>query len=399
MTNSKSATNKRKPKPARPSSQTRVAGSARLGRARTEELRGLLQMAQIRAEKCELKEARENYQQVLEVAKKESELRTMMEALAGLLRLASEAMDEDGMRKLESELDTMMARHPGQVPPMAWYCKGVIARHRNDTRLAQRHVQRYLRAIRREGPGKKTSNVSSARHSDYDESVARGWVMLAIILCQRGRLRRSLHLAQVLLSKYEERELRGVNGMLYHLLGGIHERQRDLESALRWYQKAHSAFLGEHSWYYHLYVLYAYARLARLQQNYPMAYWYLDLIEKAVTRPEFGLLRREILMEKSHLESDAVDLLVDSRQCVVQTREGGQISLRKQYVLLHILEALSQAHQGSEVDRERGLSKAEIIEKVWKEQYGPKRMTTNFITTSTGSVSFSSRMCTSRSIF
>ncbi|MFL5815357.1 MAG: winged helix-turn-helix domain-containing protein [Bdellovibrionia bacterium] len=340
-------------------------------------VRQLLQMAQMRSEKCELREARENYQLALEIAKSESDLRAMMEALAGLLRLAGEALDKEAIQRLEHELDAMMQAHPKQVPPMAWYCKGIIARGRGECLLAQRHNHRFLRAIRKEVAQSEKNSKGTAAHAlddliSNEDLIARGWVMMATLLWQRNHLRRSLHLIQILLQRFEARNLRGVNGMLYHLTGSVYERQRKFEEALQWYQKAHAAFLASHSWYYHLYVLYAYARLARHQRNFSQAYWYLDLIEKATTSAEFGLLKKEIATEKARLESDAVDLLVDSRQCIIQTREAGEIALGKQYVLLHILEALSRAHHGSEADRERGLSKAEIIEQVWKEKYRPE---------------------------
>jgi tetratricopeptide (TPR) repeat protein len=329
----------------------------------------LLQMAQIRSEKCELKDARETYQLALEMAKSESDLRVMMEALSGLLRLAGEALDQEAIQRLEHELDAMMEAHPKQVPPMAWYCKGIIARGRGDCLVAQRYNHRFLRTIQKEAaltPESADDLISN------EELIARGWTMMAILLWQRSHLKRSLYLVQILLARFEARNLRGVNGMLYQILGSINERQRKFDEALQWYQKAHAAFLASHSWYYHLYVLYAYARLARQQRNFPQAYWYLDLIEKAATTPDFGLLKREIENEKRRLESDAVDLLIDSRQCIIQTREVGEIPLGKQYVLLHILEALSKAHHGTEAERERGLSKAEIIEQVWKEKYRPE---------------------------
>jgi len=53
----------------------------------------LLQLAQLRAEKCELKEAQLAYTRALQQAKRAHDLKTMMEALAGLLRLAVEALD------------------------------------------------------------------------------------------------------------------------------------------------------------------------------------------------------------------------------------------------------------------------------------------------------------------
>jgi DNA-binding winged helix-turn-helix (wHTH) protein len=335
--------------------------------------RQLLQIAQMRSEKCELRESRETYQLAFEIAKSESDLRVMMEALSGLLRLAGEALDEEAIQRLENELGAMMEAHPKQVPPMAWYCKGIIARGRGDCLLAQRYNHRFLRALQKEAAiAQKSPHDNADDLISFEELTARGWTMMAILLWQRNRLKRSFYLVQILLARFESRNLRGVNGMLYHITGGIYERQRKFDEALQWYQKAHAAFLASHSWYYHLYVLYAYARLARHQRNFPQAYWYLDLIEKAATSPEFGLLRKEITTEKGRLESDAVDLLVDSRQCIIQTREAGEIALGKQYVLLHILEALSKAHHGTDSERERGLSKAEIIEQVWKEKYRPE---------------------------
>lgn len=326
-----------------------------------------LVLGQLRAEKCELSEAQVAYAMAHKQAKRSGDLRGVMEALSGLLRLAGEALDEVEIKRWEQELDQLMSEHPRQIPAMAWYCKGAIARHRMEPKVAQRFFHRYLRAIRKDPRQAQYGTLSTA-----EEAIARGWVMMATMLWQRGKARRAQGLAEALLRTYEDKKLRGVNGMLYLVLGTLAERRKDFELALRWFQKAHAAFLGEHNWYYHLYVLYGYARLARLQQNYSQCYWYLDLIDKAASGQEFGLLRREIATERSRLEQDAVDLLIDSRQCVIRTREGGQISLRKQYVLLHILEALSGAHSRPGEDRERGLSKAEIIEYVWKESYRPE---------------------------
>jgi DNA-binding winged helix-turn-helix (wHTH) protein len=332
-----------------------------------------LQIAQLRAEKCELLEAREAYSSALEYSKARRDLRSTMEALAGLLRLAGEAVDSEAVGAIERELDGLMAKYPKQVPPMAWYCKGAIARHANDVVLAQRYFHHYLRAVEEERERFVSCDPPDERRQrELDESYARGWVMMAILLWQRDRLGRSLWLAEALLKRFEALNLHGVNGMLYQLLGGIYEKREEYDLAITWFHRAHAAFLGEHSWYYHLYVLYGYARVARKQRNYPQAQWYLDLIEKAVASPEFGLLRRELDHERRRLAEDSVDLTVDLREGTVETRESGVISFGKQYVLLHILEALAAAHRRAGDDSERGLSKAEIIGTVWKASYRPE---------------------------
>ena len=316
-----------------------------------------LQVAQLQAEKCDLKESRKTFLEVLKNAKKSNRMQLVMESVSGLLRLAVEGLDEAEIKNWDEALDQWMEAYPDEIPAMTWYCKAAVARQRGLLLLAQRYVLRYLRISR--------------ERSELQEEWVRGWVMLAILLQQRGRLQRSEFLCRALLSRFEALNYRGMNGILYLLLGTLFERKKDLKNALKWFQKAHGQFLAEHNWYYHLYVLFGYARLARVERNYARAYWYLDLVEKASHTPELGLLRREIIAEKTRLENDAIDLLIDSRNGVISTREVGQVSLGKQYVLLHILEALSSAHQRQGSDQQRGLSKAEIIETVWKEKYQP----------------------------
>jgi DNA-binding winged helix-turn-helix (wHTH) protein len=321
-------------------------------------LSSLLKIAQLQAEKCELKEARETFHQVLVAGKRTGDTKSTMEALAGLLRLSSEALDEKSIEKWDRELDTLVRAYPRQVPPMVWFCKGAVARYRNEYFNAQRFFHRYLKA---------------AKNSPDDEaSIARGWIMLATVLQQRGRLKRSRWLCKEVLKRYGKKDYRGINGITYLILGTLFERDKDYKTASLWFQKAHVHFLGEHNWFYHLYALYGYARIARKQQNYPQAYWYLDLVDKAASGPEFGLLKREANSERLKLEKDAVDLLVDSRKGIVATRESGELSMGKQYVLLHILEALSEAHEDERTGARKGLSKAEIIERVWKESYKPE---------------------------
>lgn len=332
-------------------------------------LQSLLQLAQLRSEKCELKEAHVAYSLALQTAQKIGDLRSVMESLSGLLRLAAEALNEADIDHWDTELDHFMAAYPKQIPPMVWHCKGVVANHHRHLALAQRYFLRFVRAVRSETRGDEDK---AHPFLSREELTAKGWSMISATMIRRNQLERARLLIHVLLERYEEKRYKGINGLLFLQLGIIEERKRSFSEARRHFQKAHACFLGEHNWYYHLYVLYGYARLARFQQNYAEAYWYLELMDKAAEGPEFGALRKEIALERSRLEQDAVDMLIDSRQCVVKTRDSGQISLRKQYVLLNILEALSAAHNRTGTDSEKGLSKAEIIESVWKESYRPE---------------------------
>lgn len=330
----------------------------------------LLELAKLRMEKCELEESYETYASALEISlslsrkhKDASLLRYSMEAIAGLLRLSAEAMDGEKMVKWGKELDELMEKFPKQVPPMAYYCKALVSAYQNQRKKAIRLFSQYLRSVQAEQDWSVGDSQALC--------LARGLVSLAIFW-KNHRPLRSRFIAQMVLKRYESAELHSINGLIYLLLGNLEERVGKLEIAQKWFQKAHVSFLGEHNWYYHLYVLYGYARIHRLQQNYPQAYWFLDLAEKAAAGTPFLQLRKELAFERAQLEQDAVDLLIDSRKCQIQTRDGAPISLRKQYILLHILEALSKAHGRQGEDRERGLSKSEIIEQVWHENYRPE---------------------------
>ena len=347
--------------------RTKISSSAQTNAKTLATIRTWLRLGYLRSEKCELTESTEAFHMALKLAKRIKDVPATCEALSRLVRLACEALDDTKVLQWERELDLLMATHPKKIPSMAWYCKGLLAAYRRNWKLAQRHWHRYLRAVRCQ-----TASQTSAQLITQEEALARAWAMLANALLQRGHVKRAEWLAQNALQTYEARNLRGINGVLYIMLGGIAVRRRELASAMQWYQKAHASFLAEHNWYYHLYVLYGYARVARIEKNYTQAYWYLDLLDKATSSPAFAELRREIARERDALAKDAVDLLIDSREGIIKTREGGEISLRKQWVLLHILEALSTAHGRPGDDMERGLSKAEIIERVWKENYRPE---------------------------
>ncbi len=351
----------RKPAKLRESGPEKSVMSTR-SQAPLDDFRLQMKLGYLLSEKCEFDDARESFSRGLTLAQEVGDLRATMEALAGLLRLAGEDDDnETQVQRLEQELDRLMRRYPSEVPPMAWYCKGAVARHHGEYLLAQRYFHRYLRAVKRQESDPKKR----------DAALAKGWCVLAAVFQDRGHLVRAVRLAHALLGKFENREYKSINGTLYLILGWAAEREHDFESAMRWYHRAHGAFLGERNWHMHLYVLLGYARVARLQRNYPVAYLHLDLVEKAARAPTMGQFRKKIAKERERLEQDAVDLLIDSRKGVVKTRELGKVSLRKQYVLMGILEALSQAHSSREVG-EGGLSKAQIIEKVWNEPYRPE---------------------------
>lgn len=337
-----------------------------------------MKLGRLLAEKCELKQADEQLRKTLELirALAASETATQghassrlikhwMETLSTLLWLAGNSGQNDRISQWESELDAKIVEHPENVHPLVWHCKGSIARSKHDYSLAQNYFHLFLRAV-------KEITTDSPHVEFREEWWLRAWTMLAVTSFDRGRMKRSRSLVEKLLSikslKWEASSL----GVIHLLMAHITEKEGKFDLSLQSYQKAYSEFIQAHHWYYHFYVLCGFARIARFKGQYAQAYWYLDLVEKAIAGQEYGTLRTLVTTERKSLEDDAVDLLIDSRKGIIKTRDHDPVSLKKQYVLLHILEALTQAHSRDGGDYERGLTKAEIIEMVWKERYRPE---------------------------
>jgi len=328
-------------------------------------IRALVSRGQLFLEKCELSLARSTFLEVIELAKASDDRESLIEAIAVLLRLSAEAKDEAAISLWDAELEKNLPGASGKTLALAWHNRAVVATHQEKYRLAQTYLYRARRAFE---AGRDLDQLAG----DDLRLYVKIQVSMAATLMDRKLHRRMNVMADQLLARYENSGFHSEMTTLYIVKGVGAERAKQYETARSWYQKAHSSVLADRNWYFHLYVLYAYARIERHTRNFAQAYWYLDLIARAASGPEFGNLQEIVKSERERLGSDAVDLLIDSRQCEVRTREKQGLSLGKQYVLLGILEALTEAHYKDAPDTERGLSKSEIIERVWNEKYRPE---------------------------
>ncbi len=327
-------------------------------------IRTLISRGQLFLEKCELILAKTTFLEVIEMAKASQDREALTEAIAVMLRLAAEAKDDDAIAHWDAELEANLAGASGRALALAWHNRSVVATHQGQYRIAQKYLFKALRALNIKDP--ELLATPDLR------LFVKIWASIAATFMDLGIDRRAITAVDELIRRYGDREFHSEMTTLYIVKGLGAERAHQFETAREWYQRAHAAVLADRNWYFHLYVLYAYARVERHVRNFAQAYWYLDLISRAASGPEFGNLRQHVAKERERLSLDAVDLLIDSRKCEVRTRERKDLSLGKQYVLLGILEALTEAHHRDAPDTERGLAKAEIIERVWNEKYRPE---------------------------
>jgi tetratricopeptide (TPR) repeat protein len=322
-----------------------------------------LQLAAMLFEKCELRLAQQAYEEALAAARSEDSPRAVGEALVGLLRYASETLNAKNIERWSGELNAWAKKEPNHVPSEIWYSLGFVANIQRDYSKARRYLLFYLRSSRRD-----------QRLSPREKEIARakGFSSLAQTLSKSGEIAKSEKLAHLALARYLDSGIRGILQVLYGVLEVAALERDDYPQAIKYCRQSQAICLQEHNWYAHLYVLSSYAYIARKMQDFELAKFHLELIERAIAGEAFGRIRLVVEQERQALLELSADVEIDADRGVVRTRETDEIPFGKQYILLEIVKALYLAHARTEGEGERGLTKAEIIQQVWKENYRPE---------------------------
>lgn len=329
----------------------------------------LLRRGHLRLEKCELKDAGLYFALALERAKKERDMRGVSDSLAQLLRHSSETGDEAATAKWISELEVFTAQNDGKFTPQVWYCKGIVAYRGGQFKKAQIFFHRFWREVELEE--NQTKDMTPDLYREFMRSKAQALLALSVIAHAQGKMKRAQYLGEVILHYAERERPRGILASTYLMLCRLSEKTGDYPTAKIWLQKAFAESVAEHNWYHYLYVLYGFAVISRLEQDFVQARFYLDLLDKAVVQEELRNLKQGISEERVKLNLNRVDLEIDLNRSVIRTRER-EINLRRQHLLIEMMHQLAIAHGRGEGDSKQGLLKSELIESVWREPYNPE---------------------------
>ncbi len=331
--------------------------------AKVELTEHLLELGDLQFEKCELDASERTFQEAFEIARGMEDTWLTSQAIAKLLQLAGENLDNEKINFWQNELDQII-HQAEKIHPDAWYGKGKIEDYQGNRLEAQRYYHRAIDTLR------LAKNENLIDEPAFQVRMTRYQAVMVTLFLQKGQSKRAEFFIEILLKQESVRSQKSIRGILYYSRGVIFEQKSDYTSALNWYRRADAMFLSDHNWYFHLYVLMRYGRLARLQQRFEQASWYLELVEHATDEQSFGYFRNLIYSERDALRQESVDIVLDADECSVRTREQDEISFGKQYVLFDILKALSLAHRRS--SSREGLSKSQLIEQVWQENYRPE---------------------------
>lgn len=329
----------------------------------------LIRRGNLRLEKCEIRDAGLYFSLALDRAKSERDLRGVSDALAHLLRHSSEIGDDAATQKWINELEIFLAQNEGNLSPQVWYCKGVVAYRNSQYKKAQILFHRYWREV--EAEENASTQVTPESYREFMRSKAQALLALAVIAQCQGKIQRARYFGEIILNYAERERPRGILAATYLMLCRLAEQTNDLPLAKRYLQKAFSESVAEHNWYHYLYVLYSFAVISRLDQDFVQARFYLDLLEKAVVQEDLRSLRQGVAEERVKLNLNRVDLEIDLNRSVIRTREG-EINLRRQHLLIEMLHQLALAHGKNSDESKQGLMKRDLIEKVWKENYNPE---------------------------
>src|SRR5690606_244308 len=173
-------------------------------------------------------------------------------------------------------LESYLPEASGRSLALVWHNRSVVATFRRDYRSAQTALLNALTALKRV-PGFERGYMRRLETLSYSDLrlAAKIWSAIAATLMDRGFSGRMKLAADALIARFEPRELHAEPTTIYITKGVAAERERNFEEARRWYHQAHARVLAARNWYFHLYVLYAYARLERHLRNFAQAYWYL----------------------------------------------------------------------------------------------------------------------------
>lgn len=350
--------------------KSRTSAEVRAGVSSVEkELWSDLRLARLLAEKCELGESTRITDRTIQRAREYGNLEVQFEALCFRLQLAGEATDAAKIREIARQIDTVRARAPAFDSPTAWYCRASVNYAMGNVEGALDCFRRYLAGLRcldSAAQAKRYGSEHSLFHSRLEE-VVRGWAMVASMRMSMGHLKVASRISRRLLRiTAGRRELSSQEGALRMIQGKIAEIRGDLDRAFEHFGEAHRVYLASHHWYYHLKAVLGYARIARKRGKFREARWYLDLLEEATRGPEFGSIQKDVAKERNALDEGAIDLWVDVERGVVRTREAREVPIGKQFVLLHLLDVLCEAHTKG---RPTGVTKSEMIQRVWHENY------------------------------
>jgi DNA-binding winged helix-turn-helix (wHTH) protein len=150
---------------------------------------------------------------------------------------------------------------------------------------------------------------------------------------------------------------------IYQLEIAIAEQLRDFSALEHVLRRAHAHCLEIRAMGEFYEVLLGLARLARYQDRPSQAARRLALLKRTLQGEWWTRLRQKVEEEEHAAQEHTADWIVDAERGIIHTRERGEIVVGRQHVLLEILKALS---------RHAGLTKAEIIQRVWREIYRPE---------------------------
>lgn len=341
----------------------------------------LIRRGNLRMEKCELKEAGQYFEMALEQAKSVRDLRGISDAIAQLLRYSSDVGNEPAVQKWINELEIFLAQTPDANTPQGhspniWYCRGIVAFRNAQYKKSQVLFHRFWRELELEENLLSSNSNSSTIDQESFKEIMRGkaqaLLALSLVALAHGKPRRAQYFGEVILKYAEVERPRGILTSTYLMLVRLAERAGDIPKAKLLLQKAFAQSVAEHNWHHYLYVLYGYACVSRLDQDFIQARFYLDLLENALVHEELKNLKNGVLEERVKLNLNRVDLEIDLNRSTIRTREG-EVNLRRQHLLIEIIHQLALAHEHKDdEDSKQGLSKQEIIEKVWRESYNPE---------------------------
>lgn len=270
------------------------------------------------------------------------------EITALLLRIWAERLQFDTMEKHIERLSEIDLPNP---PSRLSYSLGVMNHYRSDIEQAEKNFHAALRSA----------------ETPHDEGYAR----FGLVCCWGARKKDAEALQGIRdlqVPQFQTYPDLVVATLVYEAF--LLRREKRYPEALDCLRRSQEHCQRESNVFMSLNTMFGQAATYMEMQDYEKAQEYLNLLHQLVNPKDLTHLSQQVEKKREELarlqESTSSLRLVEGAERVLFTPAGVKVDLKKQFVLVNLLKLLGEKGQ-------KGVTKEEMVTRLWKEEYHPLR--------------------------
>ena len=303
-------------------------------------------------DKSDLKTARMYFEEALKLCSNRLYFFFEFKVLGFLIRISSELLDSQSFDSYVQRSNMIVDRYYGKeggLTAEVFYNMGISKTY---CAMFEESVQNFKLA------------VSESKKEEVPEVLVKSYYALAAGYYQKKDFELALtYLGELrmALKTIKKDYLQGSMNLLY---GNIYSELGNFDTAMDYYQQAHSCLVAKSCWNLNGYILLRQGMAEKRKGAYTKSFWYFQMARQCTDEQQFLRLHQLIREEINSVNDSSVDICLDKRNRIVQEKTLGCIDFKHRFVLLEILFLLA---------REPGVyyTKNQLVDLIWGNEYNP----------------------------